>query len=104
MNKIRDCWKNKKGITLVWGAFFLVLLLMLAGMAIDLGYMYVVKNQLQVAADAAALAGAAKLDGSSSVAQDLVRQEAWKFACKNTAGSLAAGTNVNSSSNNVCDI
>jgi hypothetical protein len=101
MDKIRNFWKNKKGMTLVWGAFFLVLLLMLAGMAIDIGYMYFVKNQLQVAADSAALAGAAKLDGTTSVAQDSVREEAWKFACRNTAGGTTPGTNVNSSSNNV---
>jgi len=90
MNKIRNYWKNKKGMTLVWGAFFLVLLLMLAGMAIDLGYMYFVKNQLQVAADAAALAGGANIarvyDTSTVAFNQLVaRQEAWKFACKNKA-------------------
>jgi hypothetical protein len=101
MNKIRNYWKNKKGITLVWGAFFLVLCLVFLGLAVDISYMYVVKNQLQVAADGAALAGAAKLDGSTSVAQYSVREEAWKFACKNTAGGLTTGTNVNSSSNHV---
>jgi hypothetical protein len=85
MNKIRNYWKNRKGITLVWGAFFLVLMLMLAGMAIDLGYMYYVRNQLHVAADAAALAGVARLDGTNSTDQILARQEAWKFACKNRA-------------------
>jgi Flp pilus assembly protein TadG len=90
MNKIRNYWKNKKGITLVWGAFFLVLCLMLAGMAIDIAYMYVAKNQLQVAADAAALAGAANLDGTNSVDQEDAREKAWELACKNTA----AGSNV----------
>jgi len=90
MNKIRNYWKNKKGITLVWGAFFLILCLMFLGMAADIAYMYVVKNQLQVAADAAALAGAAKLDGSDSVDQEAAREKAWEVACENTA----AGSNV----------
>lgn len=49
--------KGKKGIMLVWGAFFLILLLMFLGLATDIAYMYVTKNQLQVAADASALAG-----------------------------------------------
>jgi hypothetical protein len=90
MNKIRNYWKNKKGITLVWGAFFLILCLMFLGLAVDIGYMYVVKNQLQVASDAAALAGAARLTGesddkNSAYRQEPARQEAWKFACKNKA-------------------
>lgn len=67
----------------------------MAGLAIDIAYMYNVKNQLQVAADASALAGAKRLvaaqDSDTSVlAQDYARQEAWKYACKNTA----AGSNV----------
>jgi Flp pilus assembly protein TadG len=90
MNKIRNYWKNKKGITLVWGAFFLVLCLVFLGLAVDISYMYVVKNQLQVAADAAALAGAGTLNpvsdnDSSAFNQLAARQEAWKFACKNRA-------------------
>ena len=90
MNKIRNYWKNKKGITLVWGAFFLVLCLMFLGLAADIAYMYVVKNQLQVAGDAASLAGAAMLtlevdNTADARTQDDARQEAWRFACKNKA-------------------
>jgi hypothetical protein len=78
---------GKKGITIIWLALFMLpLLIMLAGMALDIAYMYNVKNQLQVAADASALAGAANLDGTNAVSQGQARQEAWKFACKNTAG------------------
>lgn len=103
MNRIFKYYKNCKGITLVLMALMLAVLLMLAGLAIDIAYMYYVKNQLQVAADAAALAGAAKLDGcldngnTTSLCPTLphysqidARQEAWKFACKNSA----AGQNV----------
>jgi Flp pilus assembly protein TadG len=95
MNKIRNYWKNKKGITLVWGAFFLIVLLVLAGMAIDIAYMYVAKNQLQVAADAGSLAGAALLSNTTDPAQTLARLEAITFCGKNTA----AGSPVSIASN-----
>jgi len=86
MNKIGNYWKNKKGMMLVWGGFLLLVLLMLAGMAIDLSYMYYVKNQLQVAADGAALAGAADLDPTDTTTTQIgARQGAWKIACRNRA-------------------
>jgi Flp pilus assembly protein TadG len=95
MNKIRNYWKNKKGITLVWGAFFLILCLMFLGLSADIAYMYVAKNQLQVAADAAALAGTAKIIGSDPI-QTNARNEAINFAAKNTA----AGRSVSLVTNN----
>jgi Flp pilus assembly protein TadG len=109
MNKIRNYWKNRKGMTLVWGAFFLVLLLMLAGMAIDIGYMYFVKNQLQVAADSAALAGAGLLSGDpTDFSQSGARTEALTFASKNTAAGTpvvladgGAGNNTLSNGNDI---
>jgi len=85
-------FRDKEGIMLVWLALFLLpLLLFFAGLAIDIAYMYNVKTQLQVAADAAALAGAANLnvgiDNSSTAFAELeARQAAWKLACKNAAG------------------
>jgi hypothetical protein len=84
---LRARLSNRKGIMIVWLALFLLpLLLIFLGLAVDMGYMYFVKNQLQVAADAAALAGAAKLDpGDPTTLQTDARREAWKFACKNSA-------------------
>jgi len=90
--------RNKKGVTLVLMAIMLALLVMFASLAIDIAYMYYAKNQLQVAADSAALAGAAKLLGDidnitfypNALREEAARQEAWKFACKN----IAAGTRV----------
>jgi hypothetical protein len=85
-------FRDRRGMTLVWLALFLLpLLLFFAGLAIDIAYMYNVKNQLQVAGDAASLAGAANLtvglDNSSTAFSQLeARQAAWKLACKNTAG------------------
>lgn len=52
---------NEKGAVLVLVAFLLLILLGIAAFAIDFGYRHVVKNELQNAADAAALAGAREL-------------------------------------------
>lgn len=97
---------NNKGAALVFIAVGLVVLLALAGLAIDLGYMYVAKAQLQSAADAAALAGAGRLDNMASFTQYSARNAAVSFAGKNTAaGSSVAissdGSNAASSSNDV---
>lgn len=86
MNRIIKYSKNKKGITIVWGALLLAVLLMFGGMAIDLAYMYYTKNQLQVAADSAALAGAANLyDKNGFPTFDLAKNTAKDFALKNSA-------------------
>ena len=81
---------SDRGIIVVWLALgMLFVLLALAGIAIDGSYLYYVKNQLQVAADAAALAGAGAglsgTDTSGNLTQGAARQAAWTFACKNTA-------------------
>lgn len=55
MNKFIN---NEKGIALVMTGMFLSLLLIITAFAIDFGYLYVVKNQVQNSADAAALSGA----------------------------------------------
>jgi hypothetical protein len=96
MKRLLKYYKEKKGITIVVLALFLAVLLFFLGMAVDISYMYFVRNQLHVAADAASLAGAAALDGclddsniTSSCptlphfSQINARQAAWKFACKN---------------------
>ena len=87
---------NDKGIATVYIAVLLVVLIAFAGLAIDLGYMYVSKGQLQNAADSAALAGAAKLDGSNFANQTSARNTAISFAAKNNA----AGISVAISSDN----
>lgn len=48
----------QRGTALIFGVFSLLFALAFAGMSIDIGYMMVVRNQLQNAADAAALNGA----------------------------------------------
>lgn len=49
---------NESGVVIVWVALLMVVLLSFAAMAIDIGHLMVVRNELQNAADAAALAGA----------------------------------------------
>ena len=54
-------FKNEKGLTFVYVALLLVVFLGIAAFAIDIGYQRVVRNQLQNAADAAALAACNRL-------------------------------------------
>jgi Flp pilus assembly protein TadG len=53
--------KNQKGVSAVIVAILLAMLFCFAALAIDVGYMYVTRNELQNIADAAALAGAREL-------------------------------------------
>jgi Flp pilus assembly protein TadG len=66
------------GIVAVFLIFFLVV-------GIDFAYIYVVRGQMQNAADAAALAGAALIADPQDVVQFDARDEAIEFAGKNTA-------------------
>lgn len=88
---------DNRGIAVVYIALILVALLAITGLAIDIGYMYVVKTQLQNAADAAALAGAARLDGSRFTNQSGARLEAQRVAAKNYAAReiVSIDTNIN---------
>jgi Flp pilus assembly protein TadG len=93
---------SNRGIAVIYIALLLIALLAFVGLAVDIGYMYVAKTQLQNAADAAALAGAAKLTGgidssTSAFYEGEARQEAWKFACKNKAAKQAVYVQTNSS-------
>ncbi len=71
---------NERGVALWMVAASLVMILGMAAMAIDLGNLYVVRNQAQGAADAAALAGAQAI-ANSGFTSGLVTQA--------TASSLA---------------
>ncbi len=61
---------DRRGNIIVLSAFMMVFLCAILAFAVDAGYMYVVRTELQNSADSAALAGAARLypiTGSSSV-------------------------------------
>lgn len=53
--------ENQRGLALVYIALLMVAICGFLGLAVDIGYMYVARGQLQNAADSAALAGASAL-------------------------------------------
>ena len=69
------------GVVYIWVVTFLLLLILFAGLALDMGKVFFVSHQLQNAADAAALAGArvVKID------QIHARQDAFNIAFANFA-------------------
>ena len=73
--------RGRRGATIVFVALAMVVLLSFAALAIDVGYLYVVRNELQNAADSGALAGAQVLyndegtsinEGANGIAEDYV--------------------------------
>lgn len=64
--------RSQRGFVLIATAISMTLLLGLAGLAIDLGRMYVIRAELQSFTDAAALTAARDLDGSAA-GQDRAR-------------------------------
>ena len=73
--------KDQRGVTAVMVALLMVILIGVAALAVDIGHLLVVRNELQNAADAACLAGARFLyvDGGASVssgASDITYQAA----------------------------
>lgn len=78
--------KNENGMSTLLAAGLMFLLVGIVGLVIDIGYMYVAKGQLQHAADAGALAGAAILKPSDPSTIPLAKQAARQFAeCNNVA-------------------
>jgi Flp pilus assembly protein TadG len=88
---------NKKGVAtiLIAGALLFFLLGFLV-VGIDFAYMYYVRGQLQNAADAAALAGAAKLNISGDITQTDARNAAQALAAANTAAGQGVQVELNS--------
>lgn len=61
MTKLLKIYENQKGAAIIIVAILLPVLIGFAALAVDVGYMYATRNELQNAADAAALAGATQL-------------------------------------------
>lgn len=83
---------NERGAALVYLAVALVVLMGMAALAIDMGYMYVGKAQLQNASDAAALAGAQGIKKNTNpmdTNQATARLQAVDMASKNLAAAKA---------------
>ena len=59
----RDCG----GAVYIWTAFGIIGMVGFAGMAVDMSYFYVARNQLQTSADSAALAAAMRMQNTTSM-------------------------------------
>lgn len=83
---------RQKGVVAVQVALFLVVLLGVAALAIDVARWVIVRNELQNAADAAALAGASQLPGPLVAS---ATQATWSSAAAaaTTAANTSAGAN-----------
>ncbi len=77
--------RSLAGIIVVYAAFFMVVIFGFAAFAIDVGYMALTKDQLQTAADAAALAGAMQMKYGPAA----VRAAANDIATRNFTGKNA---------------
>ena len=95
--------KGNRGAVIVVVAIVMIVLLGIAALAVDIGYVAVTKNELQNIADAAALAGAREL--SRQYPEDYVAQQAFiadrtlvlaiiqDVASKNRAANMAISIN-----------
>lgn len=74
--------QERRGVVIVLSAILMVVMFAMAALAIDMGYMFVVRTQLQSAADSAALAAG----NSMHLTAAEIRQVATDFATRHDAG------------------
>jgi hypothetical protein len=92
--------KNQKGVSAVIIAICLFVLIGFVALAFDLGHLFMVKNELQNAADAGALAGAANLyDPDGDVIRTDANQIARDTAIQNTSEGAAVKVDWTSGTN-----
>ncbi len=58
---VKGLLRDRRGSVGVWSALMLVVLLGVAALPIDMGFLWVLRNRLQSTADASALAGASQV-------------------------------------------
>ncbi len=80
----RNRTSRRRGVVVVWVALLIPVLVGMTAFAVDIGYICMTRNHLQVAADAGAMAGA----GALSESQDAARAKAKEIAEKNYAGAI----------------
>lgn len=86
MTPRKDNTRDERGVAMLYVAIFLLSSIWLVSLAVDMGKLTVTKNELQRAADAAALAGAAAVDPTSGeLMPDSARAMATYAAGMNTA-------------------
>ena len=74
---------NRKGAVLVLSALLMIVMLGMAAFAIDIGYMMLVRTQLQLAADAGAMAAG----NSMNLSTKDIEKKAIEYVGYHTAGS-----------------
>ena len=78
--------RGEEGITLIYVAIFLLVSLWFVSLAVDVGKIMAARTELQAAADAAALAGAAAIDpDTGEIIEDTARAQAAVAAAANKA-------------------
>ncbi len=89
--------RKRKGNILVLSAFLMIVLLALTAFAIDVGYMMVIRTELQRTADAAALAAAWELTTEEDVLSAIPRARvaALDYAGRNPVGLKSPGLDTN---------
>lgn len=94
MKSFKSMADNENGATIVYVTVILALLMMFTALAVDVGYLYGVRNELQDAADAAALAGASVLfNDDASLNRDAALAEGARIAVANKTGKLPIAEN-----------
>lgn len=74
---------QRRGAIVVWTAVSMTTLLGFAAISIDVGYLYMVKGEMQSAADSAALAAAAELASFDNARLTRAKEMAAEFSAKN---------------------
>src|SRR5687768_11654116 len=74
--RARTTMPERRGAIAVMTAMFIVAIMLVAAVSVDASRIFVARNELQTAADAAALAGAVQLLDDSSSAVDTARAHA----------------------------
>src|SRR5262249_51749299 len=86
---------RRRGTVLLPTAFLMIVMMAVLAMALDIGYVYTVRTEMQRSADAGAIAAAWELIDPQGVSTDnsgrvaLARSSASTFAGKNFVGSSA---------------
>jgi len=85
MDKMRHCSKDIGAVTILVAGVMIFFILLFLVVGVNFVYVYYVRGELQNAADAGALAGAALINDQNDLCQNPARAEAKKFAFKNKA-------------------
>jgi Flp pilus assembly protein TadG len=93
--KLNKVMVNQRGVTFVFITLAIVALLAFTALAVDIGHLFVVRNELKNAADAGALAGARVLYNNNGTAVNPgANQEAYDAATANKSEKLAVEVNL----------